>query len=165
MQIKTTVTLDVTPNNSGWAEAEDFQQMPENEVRNKVTNRLSYILSEYGKKEGLLSKDDPMSIESVEVEPASAPTADTVNVTLNSFDCEGNQVDTDNMDITKSQVSDIIDHSAQLAVVMRDMAAGRCGIEAFDQVFSELDEALNSAGVVTDDVNPIATLLLAGEAK
>lgn len=49
----------------------------------------------------------------------------TVNVNLNTFDAEGNQVDTDNMDLTNTQVSDIVDHAAQLVVVMRDMAAKR----------------------------------------
>lgn len=84
----------------------------------------------------------------------------TVNVTLNSFDAEGNQVDTDNMDLAHHQVSDIVDHAAQLVVVMRDLAAKRSGIEAFDQVFAELEASLQSAGVVSEDKNPMPVLLL-----
>jgi len=89
----------------------------------------------------------------------------TVNVTLNSFDAEGNQVDTDNMDLAHHQVSDIVDHAAQLVVVMRDMAAKRSGIEAFDQVFAELEASLQSAGVVSEDENPMPVLLLNGSGE
>lgn len=86
----------------------------------------------------------------------------TINVTLNTFDAEGNQVDTDNMNLAHHQVSDIVDQAAQLVVVMRDMAAKKSGIEAFDQVFSELEESLQSAGVVNEDKNPMPVLLLKG---
>lgn len=84
----------------------------------------------------------------------------TVNVTLSSFDAEGNQVDTSNIDLSQNTVSDIVDHAAQLVVVMRDMAAKQCGIEAFDQVYGELEEALASAGVVSDTQSPMPTLTL-----
>lgn len=86
----------------------------------------------------------------------------TINVTLNTFDAEGNQVDTDNMNLAHHQVSDIVDQAAQLVVVMRDMAAKKSGIEAFDQVFAELEESLQSAGVVNEDKGPMPVLLLKG---
>lgn len=85
-----------------------------------------------------------------------------VNITLNSFDAEGSQVDTDNMDLTPAQVSDIVDHAAQLTVVMRQMATKKGGIEAFDHVYAELEESLQSAGVVNEDSNPMPVLLLKG---
>ncbi|KXS55235.1 MAG: hypothetical protein AWU57_334 [Marinobacter sp. T13-3] len=81
--------------------------------------------------------------------------ANTVNVTLNTFDAEGNQVDTDNMDLTAEQASDIIDHAAQLVVVMRDMVAKRSDADAFYQVYGEMENALTSAGVLDTDDAPM----------
>lgn len=86
-----------------------------------------------------------------------------VNITLNTFDAEGNQVDTDNMDLTGAQASDIVDHAAQLVLVVRDLAAKRSGIEAFDHVYAELEEAMQSAGVVEEDTNPMPVFLLKAE--
>jgi hypothetical protein len=83
-----------------------------------------------------------------------------VNITLNSFDGEGNQVDTDNMDLTPSQASDIIDHAAQLVVVLRNIAEKKDGIEAFDHVYAELEEALQNAGVVEETAAPMPVLTL-----
>jgi len=83
-----------------------------------------------------------------------------VNVTLNTFDADGNVVDTDNMDLKESQVSDIVDHAAQLAIVMRDIAAKRNKIEDFDQVFSELEDALVSAGVIEQDLGPLPVFVV-----
>jgi len=43
----------------------------------------------------------------------------TVNVTLNSYDSDGNQADSTNMDLEDHQVSDIVDSAAQLILVSR----------------------------------------------
>lgn len=83
-----------------------------------------------------------------------------VPVTLNTFDAQGNQVDTQNMDLPDHQVSDIIDHASQLVIVMRDMGAGNSGIEAFDQVYSQLEEAMVSADIVEPSNQPLPTLHL-----
>lgn len=83
-----------------------------------------------------------------------------INVTLNTFDAAGNQVDTDNMDLTQAQISDIVDHAAQLTIVMRDMAQKKAGIESFDHVYAELEEALTTAGVVAESDSPMPTLTL-----
>lgn len=83
-----------------------------------------------------------------------------VPVTLNTFDVEGNQVDTQSMDLPGHQVSDIIDHASQLVVVMRDMGAGNSGIEAFDQVYSQLEEAITTAKIVDPCDRPLPTLHL-----
>lgn len=81
-----------------------------------------------------------------------------LTVALNHFDAEGNQVDTSTMELSESSVSDIVDHASQLAIVMRDMRAKRCGIEAFDQVYAELNEALVQAGVIAHDSEPLPCL-------
>ncbi|WP_372997458.1 hypothetical protein [Marinobacter sp.] len=83
-----------------------------------------------------------------------------VPVTLNTFDAQGNQMDTQSMDLADHQVSDIIDHASQLVVVMRDMGAGNCGIEAFDQVYSQLEEAIVTADIVDPCDRPLPTLHL-----
>lgn len=83
-----------------------------------------------------------------------------INVTLNTFDAAGNQVDTDNMDLTQAQISDIVDHAAQLTIVMRDMAQKKAGIESFDHVYAELEEALTTAGIVAESDSPMPTLTL-----
>jgi hypothetical protein len=70
----------------------------------------------------------------------------TVNVVLNTFDDAGNVVDTTNMDITTSQVSDIVDHAAQLVLIadtVDDISSEELRI-----VLSNLREALESAGVI-----------------
>lgn len=83
-----------------------------------------------------------------------------VPVTLNTFDVEGNQVDTQSLDLPGHQVSDIIDHAAQLVVVMRDMGRGNSGIESFDQVYSQLEEAITTAKIVDPCDRPLPTLHL-----
>jgi len=83
-----------------------------------------------------------------------------VPVALNTFDAQGNQVDTQSMDIPVHQVSDIIDHASQLVVVMRDMGAGNSGIESFDQVYSQLEEAIVTADIVDPCDRPLPTLHL-----
>ncbi|MGX1201127.1 hypothetical protein [Marinobacter sp. MBR-105] len=104
---------------------------------------------------------EPLNVSSQQPEQSATRLEKTVSVILNTFDTEGNQVDTDQMDLSEAAVSDIIDHAAQLAIVMRDMGAKRCGIEAFDQVFSELESALQSAGVIAEDSHPLPALVLA----
>lgn len=71
----------------------------------------------------------------------------TVNVVLNTFDDEGNVVDTDNMDLTNSQVSDIIDHAAQLIIMQRDRDSVGIG-----SAMLELEAALENAGVIAETV-------------
>ena len=83
-----------------------------------------------------------------------------VPVALNTFDIEGNQVDTQTMELPGHQVSDIIDHAAQLVVVMRDMGEGNSGIESFDQVYSQLEEAIVTADIVEPCERPLPTLHL-----
>jgi len=85
-------------------------------------------------------------------------THEEITIQLNHFDGEGNQVDSSTMELGVEQAGDIIDHAAQLMIVMRDMARGNCGIEAFDQVMSELEEALVVANVIDEDDHPYPVL-------
>jgi hypothetical protein len=41
---------------------------------------------------------------------------------------------------------------------MRDMAAKKRGSDAFNKVFGDLDDALLSAEVITDDINPVPVM-------
>ena len=84
-----------------------------------------------------------------------------VNVSLNHFDAEGNVVNKSNATLTEAQVSDIVDHAAQLVVVIRAMSKGNSGIEAFDQVYDELESSLTSSDVIeeTDEPNPVLGLM------
>lgn len=85
-----------------------------------------------------------------------------VSVLLQHFDEEGNKVDSSTMELSKSNISDIIDHAAQLAIVTREIASKKSGIEAFDHVYAELESALVVAGVIAEDQNPMPTLGLLG---
>ena len=67
----------------------------------------------------------------------------TIDLTLNSFDEEGNVVDTTSQSIRTDQASDIIDHAASL-VLSTDSDQGSVD----SVVLGELREALESAGVV-----------------
>jgi hypothetical protein len=83
---------------------------------------------------------------------------EVITINLNHFDTEGNQVDSSTMDMSVAQAEDIIDHAAQLMIVIRDMARGACGIDAFDQVLSELEESLVVADVIAEDEHPLPVL-------
>jgi hypothetical protein len=89
----------------------------------------------------------------------------TVDISLNIFDDEGNQVDTTEMTLPERSVSDIVDHAAQLMIVFRSMGDGDLGIEAFDQVLCELNESLVNSGVIEElgSEAPVATLHLLKE--
>ena len=74
----------------------------------------------------------------------------TVNVTLNSYDSDGNQADSTNMDLKDHQVSDIVDSAAQLILAVQAIA-GETSKETLARVhgeLSELEEALIVAGVL-----------------
>lgn len=81
-----------------------------------------------------------------------------ISVLLNHFDNEGNAVDSSTMELSETNVSDIVDHAAQLAIVMRDMASKKSGLEAFNHVYAELESALVVAGVIEEDTNPMPVL-------
>ncbi|MDA8652367.1 hypothetical protein N9L75_07345 [Porticoccaceae bacterium] len=74
-----------------------------------------------------------------------------VSVLLNHFDEGGNAVDSSTMELSESNISDIIDHAAQLVLVMRDMANKKAGIDVFDQVCVELESALVASDVVAKE--------------
>lgn len=80
----------------------------------------------------------------------------TVDITLNHFDDEGNQIDTTTETIPVKQVSDIIDHATQLLVVLQSIERKESGIEAYDLVMSELHDAMVLADLVSDE--PLPTL-------
>lgn len=65
-----------------------------------------------------------------------------ITIRLNHFDNEGNIVDVSTMQLTEDQVSDIIDHAAQL-VIERNAGDRHMAI-----TFDELEEALVVADVI-----------------
>jgi hypothetical protein len=69
----------------------------------------------------------------------------TINIVLNTLDSEGNIVDTDNMDLQENQVSDIVDHAAQLIIVGQNFEATT---PEFQSVLAELASALENAEVL-----------------
>jgi len=107
-----------------------------------------------------LGMEDGDFHDSYDDEPIQSLSTRMVPVTINTFDDEGNQVDTDTMELADHQVSDVVDHASQLVVVMRDIARNGKGIEAFDQVYSELESAIVTAGIVNEDAHPLPTLHL-----
>jgi len=68
-------------------------------------------------------------------------TEQKIRIPLNIFDDEGNMVDTTDCELTISQISDIIDHAAQLILLHRDE-------KPIGEVLSELDEALSVSDVL-----------------
>lgn len=69
-----------------------------------------------------------------------------IPVTLNTFDDEGSVVDTTTQDLTSDQVSDIIDHAAQL--VLTANTVDDFDSDDFRNVLSELSSALESADII-----------------
>ena len=70
--------------------------------------------------------------------------ADTVTIDLNIFDEDGVVVDGATSEITRQQISDVIDHAAQLILVYR------AGSEIKD-ILDELEEALFASGVLNPE--------------
>ena len=68
-----------------------------------------------------------------------------ITVDLNIFDDEGNVVDGTTAEMTLGQISDVIDHAAQLVVVRR---SARRSSGDTDGILAELEEAVLAAGVV-----------------
>jgi len=83
--------------------------------------------------------------------------ATTVDINLNTFDDEGNQVDTTTETLPVKQVSDIIDHAAQLLVILQSIERGDSGIEDYDLAISELHDAMLMADLASDDPLPTLT--------
>ena len=69
-----------------------------------------------------------------------------IPVTLNTFDDEGNVVVSTTQDLTSDQVSDIIDHAAQL--VLTANTVDDFDSDDFRNVLSELSSALESADII-----------------
>ena len=101
------------------------------------------------------------SIATSETSMPDAPgTGDKVDLTLNLFDAEGRQTGSRPVSMTRNQVQDVVDHAAQLVVVRRDMSADKSGIDAFDQVWSEFEDAVVMADLVEQDDQPLRPLNL-----
>lgn len=77
--------------------------------------------------------------------------ASEVTVYLNIMDDSGNVVDNTTSTLTIDQVSDIIDHAAQLVLVARDKDGDWSGLVSRDVpgILSELEEALVTADVIS----------------
>lgn len=74
-------------------------------------------------------------------EEQQSPAGQIITISHNEFDDEGNVVDSSTSDVTVEQVSDIVDHAAQLILLNRE------GKDIASAV-GELDEALTAAGVI-----------------
>ena len=64
-----------------------------------------------------------------------------IRIALNIFDDEANVVDSADILLTVSQISDIVDHAAQLILLQRES-------RPIGGVLSELEEALEVSGVI-----------------
>lgn len=69
----------------------------------------------------------------------------TIVVDLNIFNDEGNVVDGTTAEMTREQISDVIDHASQLILVRR---SGRRSSGDTDDILNELEEALVVSGVL-----------------
>lgn len=98
------------------------------------------ILTNGGNHEGLTSDEIDTLCREI-----NCGTLDHVTVNLNIFDDEGNVVDGTTADLTVDQLSDIVDHASQLALIRRSAKLSSGDTEA---VLSELEEALSAAGVI-----------------
>lgn len=70
-----------------------------------------------------------------------------VPILLNELDDEGLVVDSSTMLVSEQQISDIVDHAAQLVIVSRAQASD----EVTQRVFAELEEALVVANVIAEE--------------
>lgn len=72
--------------------------------------------------------------------------SNTISITLNTRDDEGNIVDTYDIDLTREQISDIIDHAAD--VVMLSDTLSNFVNDKLKLAMDELGEALEVPGVI-----------------
>lgn len=70
-----------------------------------------------------------------------------ITLDLNVFDDDGVVVDGTTAELTREQISDIVDHAAQLILQRRDG-------KPIDEILDELDNALAASGVI--DLSPPA---------
>lgn len=82
------------------------------------------------------------------------------NVILNNLDDTGCVVDSRPVQLTDGQVSDVISHAIQLAVVLRSALAGGSTDEDINSVFQEFESALESADLVEESDTPIVISLV-----
>ena len=75
-----------------------------------------------------------------------------VPVVLNSFDDEGNVVDSTTQDLTVNQISDIVDHAAQYVLLDGNIGDDLAGTEeeAARRCLDELENALTVANVISE---------------
>jgi hypothetical protein len=64
-----------------------------------------------------------------------------INLDLNVFDDDGNVVDHADTELSREQISDIVDHASQIVLLRREG-------KDFEAVLDELDEALSVSGVL-----------------
>lgn len=82
------------------------------------------------------------------------------NVILNNFDAAGGVVDSRSVQLSGGQVSDVVDHAVQLALVLRSALAGGSTDEDINSVFQEFESALESADLVEESDTPIVISLV-----
>lgn len=70
----------------------------------------------------------------------------TIPVLLNHFDDEGLVVDSSTMMLSDTQISDIVDHAAQLIILKREQASD----DDIQGAYDELENALVTAAVLSD---------------
>lgn len=88
---------------------------------------------------------DVLRITELALSGKSMPEMDKLTVNLNIFNDEGNVVDGTTAEMSMAQISDVIDHAAQLIIVRR---SHRRSSGDTDQLLAELEEALVVSGVV-----------------
>ena len=69
--------------------------------------------------------------------------SELITLDLNEFDADGIVVDGSTAQMTREQISDIVDHAAQAILVRR--AGGNV-----DAILDELEEALETYGVIAE---------------
>lgn len=98
------------------------------------------ILTNGGNHEGLSSEEIDTLCREI-----NCGTQDKLTVNLNIFDDEGNVLRGTTADLTTDEISDIVAHASQLAVIRRSAKRSSGDTEA---VQAELEEALSVAGVL-----------------
>lgn len=108
--------------------------------RDVLPEGISDILTSAGNHDGMTAAEIDSFCEEI-----NCSDSQTITINLNIFDDEGNVVDGATCDLSIDQISDIVDHASQWAIVNR---SARRSSGDTDAILQELEEALVAADVV-----------------
>jgi len=166
MKLRTELLIYFWPQRPSASDSGKFSPLSQESATNRVYS-LAFIdwkraipMSQSKKTAAQLVQEIRSNLDNLqeELQQQNRQRCQVVGVTISDYDIQGKRLGEQRLDLSVESISQIIDKAAHLAIVMRDMAAKKRGSDAFNKVFGDLDDALLSAEVITDDINPVPVM-------